>query len=50
MEVICDACGEGYILAFRGTKQATCGEPSAQATSLQALPHTVCDRPDRYYQ
>lgn len=44
MEVICDACGEGYILAFRGTKQATCGEPSAQATSLQAVRH----RPDRY--
>jgi hypothetical protein len=44
MEVICDACGEGYILAFRGTKQATCGEPSPQATSLQAVPH----RPDRY--
>lgn len=24
--VVCDACRQGYILAYRGTKQATCGE------------------------
>ena len=28
MDVVCDACGEGYILAFKGTKSATCGETS----------------------
>jgi hypothetical protein len=26
MDVVCDACGEGYVLAYRGTREAKCGE------------------------
>jgi hypothetical protein len=33
MDVVCDACGEGYVLAYGGTKDAKCGEYDSSITA-----------------
>lgn len=37
MDVVCDSCGEGYVLAYRGTKEAKCGEHNPQAGTAACL-------------
>lgn len=39
--VVCDACGEGYILAFGGTKRATCGALCVLCVCVCLAPHSM---------
>lgn len=38
MDVVCDACGEGYVLAYGGTKDAKCGEYASSTAAAEAAP------------